>query len=75
MYYSGDGLEQDKQKAVYWFTKAAEQGDAEAQYNLAVMYDKGNGIEQNRSLAKKYYQQACEWYHKNACSKLKQLTE
>ena len=26
MYYEGDGIKQDKQKAVYWYTKAAEQG-------------------------------------------------
>ena len=75
MYDEGYGTKQDKQKALYWFTKAAEQGDAEAQYNLAVMYDKGNGIEQNKSLAKKYYQQACDGDSQEACSKLKQLTE
>ena len=39
---------QDKVKAVYWFTKAAEQGDAEAQYNLGVMYNKGEGIAQDK---------------------------
>ncbi|PXZ06268.1 hypothetical protein DKK70_09755 [Gilliamella apicola] len=39
------------------------------------MHDKGDGIEQNRSLAKKYYQQACDGDSQEACSKLKQLTE
>ena len=28
-------------KAVRWYAKAAEQGDAEAQYNLGLMYKKG----------------------------------
>ena len=37
----------------------AQQGDAEAQYNLGVMYEKGQGVEQN-------YQQALAWYQKAA---------
>ena len=31
--------------AVYWFRKAAEQGSAEAAYNLGVCYEKGWGVE------------------------------
>ncbi|WP_238574488.1 tetratricopeptide repeat protein [Frischella perrara] len=68
-------MNRDKQKEFYWYTKAAEQGYPNAQYNLALMYDKGDGVKQNKSLAKKYYQLACEGHHKKACSKLKQLTE
>ena len=37
----------------------AEQGDAAAQFNLGIMYDKGQGIAQN-------YIQAVEWYQKAA---------
>jgi TPR repeat protein len=33
----------DKQ-AVYWYQKAAEQGLAEAQYNLGFMYVNGKGV-------------------------------
>jgi len=75
MYDKGDGIKQDKQKAVYWYTKAAKQGLSEAQYNLAVMYDKGDGVKQNRSLAHKYYQQACDGDYQEACNNLEQLTE
>jgi Sel1 repeat. len=39
------------------------------------MYDKGDGIEQDKSLAKKYYQLACEGHLGKACNKLEQLTE
>jgi TPR repeat protein len=35
MYESGDGVEKDMQRAVMWCRKAAEQGYAPAQYNLA----------------------------------------
>ncbi len=31
-YQTGEGIEQDKKKAIYWLERAAEQGDAEAQF-------------------------------------------
>ena len=37
----------DFKKAVYWITKAAEQDFVDAQYNLAILYLKGEGVEQN----------------------------
>ena len=37
----------------------AEQGDAQAQYNLGVMYDKGRGIPQD-------YKEAIKWYRLSA---------
>ena len=33
---SGDGVTQDYEKAVQWYQKAADQGHAEAQYNIGV---------------------------------------
>ena len=34
-------------EAVKWFQKAAEQGPAEAQFNLGQMYHKGEGVSQD----------------------------
>ena len=34
MYYRGEGMEQDYREAAKWYRKAAEQGNAEAQYRL-----------------------------------------
>jgi TPR repeat protein len=45
MYANGKGVEQDFKEAIKWFQKAADQGFAEAQYNLGFMYDKGQGVE------------------------------
>jgi len=45
--------------AAAWFRKAAEQGDAGAQFNLGNMYDQGKGVAQD-------YAQAVEWYRKAA---------
>ena len=41
------------------YRKSAEQGDAEAQYNLGNCYRYGEGVEQN-------YEKAVEWYRKAA---------
>lgn len=46
-------------KAFEWYTKAAHQGDADAQYNLGRMYDNGHGVRQDD-------QKAFEWYTKAA---------
>ncbi len=38
----------------------AELGDAEAQYNLGVMYDEGAGRERDLAMAAKWYREAAE---------------
>jgi TPR repeat protein len=38
---------QDHQEAVRWYRLAADQGYADAQYNLGVMYYKGQGVPQD----------------------------
>ena len=44
---NGFGVPQDYKSAVKWWTSAAEQGLAEAQFNLGVMYDNGQGVLQD----------------------------
>jgi TPR repeat protein len=34
----------DYKQAVYWYQKAADQGDAKAQSNLGIMYAFGKGV-------------------------------
>jgi len=51
-----DGLAE----AVKWYRKAAEQGDADAQFNLGVMYDEGHGVLQDDAEAVKWYRKAAE---------------
>ena len=48
------------EKAVYWFSLAAAQGDAAAQCNLATCYLKGQGVEQDRQEAIRWYEQAAQ---------------
>ena len=44
-YEKGQGVEVDFDKAFEFYRMAAEQGDAEARYNLGRMYEAGNGVE------------------------------
>ncbi len=42
-FYFGEDVAEDKAQAAYWYAKAAERGHAKAAYNLALMYEKGEG--------------------------------
>ena len=46
--------------------QAAEQGNAKAQYNLGVMYDKGLGVRQDYAQAVQWYRRAAEQGHAQA---------
>ena len=50
----------DFTNAVECFQKAAEQGLADAQYNLGVCYDNGDGVPQSYPEAVKWYRKAAE---------------
>jgi hypothetical protein len=53
------GRTKDTVKAAAIYRKAAERGDASAQFNLAIMYDHGWGVHQD-------YSQSAVWYRKAA---------
>lgn len=52
--------DQDVEQALALFGQAAEMGDAEAAYNIAVLYDEGEMLLRNPELAKQFYEQAIE---------------
>ena len=60
MYGNGRGVPQDHAAAMSWFRKAAEQGHAEAQYNLGVMYEEGHGVPRDYTAAVSWYRKAAE---------------
>ena len=43
-----------------WYRKAAEQGGADAQYQLAEMYHRGHGVPQDSKQAARWYRKAAE---------------
>jgi len=47
MYGEGRGVPQDFAEAARWYRRAAERGDAPAQYNLGLAYARGEGVAQD----------------------------
>lgn len=54
-----EGAPKDQQKAIYWYKKAAENGNVIAQFNMGEIYDSGNGVKQD-------FAKAASWYLKAA---------
>lgn len=60
-YYDGKGVTENLTEAVKWFTKAAEQENAKAQYNLGICYYYGYGVQyRDRREAVKWYTRTAE---------------
>ena len=58
--------EQDYKYAFYLWTKSAEQGNADAQYNLGVMYYHGQGVKQDEKKAFYLWTKSAEQGHADA---------
>jgi TPR repeat protein len=58
-YFEGEGIEQDKEKAVALLIEASEYM-ADAQYLLAQCYENGEGTALDLAKAKELYQQAAD---------------
>ncbi len=62
-------------RAVELYRKAAKQGLAQAQFNLALMYDDGEGIAPDDAKAVKLYRKAAEQGHEDAINNLGYMYE
>jgi uncharacterized protein len=60
MFYHGEGVAQDNQRAVALFERAAEGGDVRSAANLAKMYQHGMGVEQDDKRAADWFRKAAE---------------
>ena len=60
------GAPQSYEKAAFWFRQAADQGVANARYNLGVLYHQGLGVEQDTAEAIRWYQAAADLKHPEA---------
>lgn len=54
----GLGVAKDASKAVYWYTRAAEQDIAPAQLNLGIMYLRGEGVKADMAQGRKWLEKA-----------------
>ncbi|MGX3098544.1 tetratricopeptide repeat protein [Helicobacter sp. 23-1046] len=76
MYEGGKGVRQDYHKARELYNKACNLEDALACYFIGLHYYYGvSGVEENRSIAKQYYGEACDLGYQNGCDDYKALNE
>ncbi len=67
LFYTGSRLyPKNLEKARYWFTRAADSGNAAAQYQVAVMASKGTGGPKDEETASRYYEKALQTWRKEA---------
>lgn len=74
LYYNGDGVTKDDNKAAEWYQKAAEQGNDFAQFKLGAMYDKGEGVPKDAAKAAEWWKKAAAQGNDAAQESLKQLS-
>ena len=55
MYGNGQGVPENDAEAVKWFRLSAEQGLAEAQLGLGILYEQGWGVPEDYVLAYAWY--------------------
>jgi TPR repeat protein len=60
------GVKQNYERAAFWFRKAADQGIANAAYNLGVLYHQGLGVKADIKQAIKWYETAAKIDHPEA---------
>lgn len=60
LYFNGEGVEQDYSKSRYWFTKAANKGEAHAQFWLGRIFELGLGTDKSPKKAMALYKKAAE---------------
>lgn len=72
-YLYGDGIAQNYQKALEWFTKAANNGDLHSQSNLGLMYHKGQGVSRDDKTAIEWLQKPCDKKDTYSCDLIEKI--
>ena len=66
-YDNGEGVRQDKFKAVKLYTKACDGGSANGCSNLGAMYDNGEGVKLDKKRALALFGKACDLKSEKGC--------
>jgi TPR repeat protein len=61
-----EGVPVDSVRAVYWYRRAAENGEAKAAYSLGLCYAKGLGVGRDEILAAKWFARAADASYERA---------
>ena len=66
IYYKGERVERDYEKAANLFIKACDEGHSQACYNIAYMFENGLGVRLDPSKAVSLYDRSCQ---KSGCKR------
>jgi TPR repeat protein len=75
MYYTGTGVTLDYSEAAKWVQKAAEQGFARAQIDLAYLYEQGKGVPLDYVSAYAWYKLAVAGGDERGRARMKTLSQ
>ncbi|MCS3434244.1 tetratricopeptide repeat protein [Klebsiella sp. BIGb0407] len=67
LYSEGNCLNRNMSKAVDWWEKAATKGNAQAEFNLYISYNNGEGVYENQYTAGVYLRKSCDHGYTKAC--------
>ncbi len=67
LYFKGDGVKQNKSKAIDFYTKACDNEHYNSCNTLGIIYIKGDGVKQDKSKAKGLFAKACDGGSMSAC--------
>lgn len=70
---TGTYTEQNFKKALFWYKKASEKGDADAQFYVGYLLLNGLGTQKDTLLAKKFLNMAAKQKHSKAIEQIKFL--
>lgn len=74
MFYKGcPGVKQNYEYALKYWQLAANKGDADAQHNIGVMYNNGEGVAQDYTEALKWHRKAADQGHQKAKELLQKI--
>lgn len=60
LYDEGLGVDQDYDKALKWYRKAAAQEYAKAEHNIGIMYQEGHGVNKDPEEASRWFEKAAK---------------
>ena len=66
IFYEGEIVEENLEKAFYWIKKSADRGYSKAQFYLGMMYFCGHGIEKNYNQSFIWLRESAEQSHSEA---------
>ena len=74
-YFGKNNVRQDYAEAAKWFRRAAKKGEANSQFFLGMMYEKGEGVPQDDDEALTWYRKAAALCHDEAGERLEEHGE